>query len=297
MLQEIQHGSMDKTSPWFCSLIRAGKHAELLAIESSVRSKLGVTLEGQLRGLQVLTEFEENKGIFSADFRDKKMLNSGMMALTDLSSVFSAIDVQIPGKDEALAALVGKAGALIESLIVEIGSCRSDLKELAGDTKQVNAELEDMAGRDSTDVTEGMKALIEKYNAEEGKALLQKFVESSKMLRELDDLATTVLWWSTDLTKTIGETKMQLLKALLEDEPKGSDLLAGVYALMAADLLSKPSADTSELNKDLKSLSGFASAGLQLTKKDLNPHAQKLIDVKLKASFCLGGHAARSSSA
>ena len=87
----------DKPPMWSKALIVNGQKDALLKLETSVRAFLGPQVERQLRAIKVVQDFESEDGktpaYFAEPWSDKGMVNAGVLAYLDLSSLASVTDI------------------------------------------------------------------------------------------------------------------------------------------------------------------------------------------------------------
>ena len=272
----------DKPIPWLASLMRAGKQSELLKIEASVRAKLGVAVEAQLRCCQIVADCAAMAGTFAADWSDTKALNSGMMAVTDICNVASELMGDLPGYEQARDKLLKKSNSSVDALISDVRTTRVALQPTWADVTAVSKSMAEMVQSGTLEMPADVQDIVRKYNRE-GETLLQDAMDNMKVLRAKDELMSNVLWWREDLKKTTGDGKLAMLQALVDDGPSGEDVARGIHDLMVAELCGRDMTDAALMAKEVKALAGFASAALQFTKKDTSVHAQSLLDARLKA--------------
>ena len=268
------------------SLIRAGRQAELLAVDSSTRAKMGAMLESKLRALQALADCQAKKGTCAKDWEDKASLKDGILALIDVSAAFSGTSgADIPNFSDTLAALVEKCRGEVSKLMLAMNQIRTSMREFNADTAKITSCIAALVSGNSVTLPDDVLAVVNKYNMEDQKAVLQEAVEKGKQLRDLEECAQVVLHWRADITQHIGGDTMDLLAAAAGDSPSGLDALRGVVDLMAAELLSRSFDDAADFAKLSKGLIGYTYQALLIAKKDVGKNTLTLLDNKQKASW------------
>ena len=99
----------------------------------------------------------------------------------------------------------------------------------------------------------------------------------AQSLRDLEDSATSLLSWKSDLQPFLGQD-FETMEETLQKPPGAKDMLLSVYELMAADLLLRSRRDLAGVAKQLTGFHTFTNKTLCLLKKDLSPKIVAALD-------------------
>ena len=167
--------SVQDTVQWLRMLVRAGKHAPVMALDSSARARLGPGVEQLIRCVQRVMDFakppENSSGnIYKSDsWTTIACATEGVAALFDLASFHADKNSEgTAGLEEAMKGMAEKAAASIIRVSAAVAAGKESMMAVYTDVKMVHDFMkdQDVATLTNDILPSEMVLLVEKHNTQ-----------------------------------------------------------------------------------------------------------------------------------
>ena len=165
--------NVPETSAWMWSLIHAGQHTPVMALDSSAKARLGPQVEKIIRGVQRVKDFSApaesiNHGIYTAEaWTTTTLAVEGMTAWCDVTAFHRECKEQaLDGLEAAVTGLTDKVTSSILQVANKATAGKQALQPVYNEIKAVLPFFDgvDVAKLKPDDVPKNLTDLLHKYN-------------------------------------------------------------------------------------------------------------------------------------
>ncbi|CAE6963577.1 unnamed protein product [Symbiodinium sp. CCMP2456] len=291
-IARVAASHISETPAWMWSLIHAGKHTPVMALDSSAKSRLGPQVEKIIRGVQRVKDFSApaesiNHGIYTAEaWTSANLAMEGMTAWCDVTAFQRDHKEQgLHGLEAAVTGLTDKVTSSIIHLANKAKAGKAALQPVYEEVKLALPFLQgvDVAKVKPEDVPQEVTTLLTKY-ADEPETL-EGAVAGAKAMRDTEYVLQCYINRESDMTDTIPAETLKIMTEAYKLGPTCSEMMAATFAFMSLELFTQDRSEPARLAKDVTAFLKFASTHLLLTRKDQPAKAVALLEKMQKAGW------------